>query len=334
MYQQNHYGRPLLAIVSLLVGISAFLPQSARAFAKGADVSWMTEMEYWGKKYYNSSGQQQDLLTILKGYSINAVRLRVWVNPTNGWCNQSDVINKAVRAKNAGMQIMIDFHYSDSWADPGQQNKPSAWSTHGISQLYTDVWQHTHNVMTALQAAGVTPTWVQVGNETNNGMLWEDGRASTHMNQFAGLITSGYNGVKQVFPNAIVVVHISNGYDNSLFRWMFDGLKANGAKYDCIGMSLYPATSNWSTLDSQCLTNMKDMKARYGKSVIISEIGMDWTAASTAKSFIHDIVAKAQSAGALGVFYWEPEAYNGWYNYTLGAFDNSGKPTVALQGFW
>ncbi len=320
-------------ILTLFVILSLFA-RTAFGFVKGADVSWLTQMEASGRKFYNSSGTQQDLFQILKGYSINAIRLRVWVNPSGGWCNQQDVINKAIRAKNAGMQILIDFHYSDSWADPGKQYKPAAWNGHTISQLYTDVWQHTTNVMVALKNAGVTPTWVQVGNETNNGMLWEEGRASTHMNQFAGLITSGYNGVKQNFPNALVVVHISNGYDNSLFRWMFDGLKANGAKYDVIGMSLYPSTSNWSSLNSQCLNNMKDMQARYGKKVMICEIGMDWTAASTCKSFIQDIVAKTNSIGGLGVFYWEPESYNGWQGYTLGAFDNSGKPTVALQGFW
>lgn len=320
------------ALFALFCAAAAFC-RPAHAFVKGADVSWLTQMEASGRKFYNSGGTQQDLFQILKGYGITAIRLRVWVNPSGGWCNQTDVVNKAVRAKNAGMQIMIDFHYSDSWADPGKQYKPAAWSSHGISQLYTDVWQHTTNVMNALKNAGVTPTWVQVGNETNDGMLWEDGRASTHMSQFAGLVTSGYNGVKQVFPSALVIVHISNGYDNSLFRWIFDGLKTYGAKYDVIGMSLYPSTSNWSTLDSQCLSNMQDMKSRYGKQVMICEIGMSWTAASTTKSFIKDIVTKTQSAGGLGVFYWEPEAYNNWQGYTLGAFDNSGKPTVALQGF-
>ncbi len=326
----------LTKLTSLVVAglvVCCGLARNAFGFVKGADIGWLTQMEASGYKFYNVSGTQMDLFQLLKGYGMSAVRLRVWVNPSGGWCNTTDVVNKAVRAKNAGMQVMIDFHYSDSWADPGQQNKPAAWATHGISALYTDVWQHTHDVMVALQNAGVTPAWVQVGNETNDGMLWEDGRASTHMSQFAGLVTSGYNGVKQVFPNAVVIVHLSNGYDNARFRWMFDGLTANGAKYDAIGMSLYPTTSNWQTLDSQCLTNMQDMKSRYGKQVVISEIGMDWTQASTAKSFIQDIVAKAQSAGAIGVFYWEPESYNGWQGYTMGAFDNSGRPTVALDGF-
>ena len=97
-------------------------------FAKGADISWLTEMEASGKKFYNSTGTEQDLITILKGLGMNTIRLRVWVNPANGYNNKADVIAKATRAKAAGMRIMIDFHYSDTWADPGQQTKPAAWA--------------------------------------------------------------------------------------------------------------------------------------------------------------------------------------------------------------
>lgn len=314
------------------------LPSRAADFAKGADVGWLTQMESSGVRFFNAAGAQQDCIQILKDLGMNSIRLRVWVNPSGGWNGQTDVVNKAVRAKNLGMRVMIDFHYSDSWADPGQQTKPAAWSTHGIAQLRTDVANHTTAVLNALKSAGVTPEWVQVGNETNNGMLWNDGRASTSMANFASLITSGYNAVKAVFPSAKVIVHISNGYDNALFRWIFDGLQANGAgsKYDVIGMSLYPTTSNWSTLNSQCLANMNDMVARYGKEVMVVEVGMDVNAASTCKSFLTDIInkTKAVSGGkGIGVLYWEPQCYNAWQGYTKGAFDSNGRPTVALEAF-
>jgi arabinogalactan endo-1,4-beta-galactosidase len=325
-------GPTMLGLASLLFCNQA----NSAVFAKGADVSWVTQMESSGIKFYNSSGVQQDCFQILKGLGFDSIRLRVWVNPSGGWCGQTDVVKKAVRAKNLGFRILIDFHYSDSWADPGKQTKPAAWSSHGISQLYTDVYNHTTGVLNALKSAGVTPEWVQVGNETNNGMLWNDGKASTSMSNFAGLVTSGCNAVKAVFPSAKVIVHISNGYDNSLFRWMFDGLKANGAKYDVIGMSLYPSTSNWSSLDSQCLTNMKDMVSRYGKPVMICEVGMDVNSPSTSKSFLTDIIAKTRSVSGgngLGVFYWEPESYNNWQGYTLGAFGSNGRPTIALDAF-
>jgi len=304
-------------------------------FAKGADVSWLTQMEASGYKFYSSGGTQQDLLQILKDKGVNSIRLRVWVNPSDGWCNKADVIAKATRAKNLGMRVMIDFHYSDSWADPGKQTKPAAWASQDINALKTSVYNHTYDVLSSLATAGITPEWVQIGNETNDGMLWEDGRASKSMANFAALINSGYQAVKAVNNSIKVIVHISNGYDNSLFRWMFDGLKANNASYDIIGMSLYPSTTNWSDLDNQCLTNMNDMVSRYGKPVMIVEVGMDVNSPTICKSFLSDIISKVNLVSGnngLGVFYWEPECYN-WQSYTLGAVDNSGKPTVAMDAF-
>lgn len=190
-------------------------------------------------------------------------------------------------------------------------------------------------MLSTLAANGITPEWVQVGNETNYGMLWEEGRASKWMANFAALINSGYSAVKAVNNNIKVIVHISNGYDNSLFRWMFDGLKANNANYDIIGMSLYPSTTNWSTLNGQCLTNMNDMVSRYGKPVMVVEVGMDVNLPATCKAFLTDIIIKVNSVNGgngLGVFYWEPECYN-WQSYSLGAFDASGKPTAAMDAF-
>ena len=306
------------------------------SFAKGADISWLTEMEAAGKKFYNSSGKETECMQLLKSIGINTIRLRVWVNPAGGYNNKADVIAKAVRAKNLGMRIMIDFHYSDTWSDPGKQTKPAAWATQDISTLKISLANHTTDVLNALKTAGVTPEWVQVGNETNDGMLWPEGKASTNMANFAQLINAGYDAVKSVFPSSKVIVHISNGYDNSLFRWMFDGLKTNGAKWDVIGMSLYPSTANWSTLNAQCLANMNDMVARYGKEVMIVEVGMSWDQSAACKSFLDDLITKTVSltgSKGLGILYWEPEAYNNWQGYTLGAFDNSGKPTNALNAF-
>lgn len=318
-----------------LLGSLLFSAASAADFARGADVSWLTQMEASGRLFFNSSGEQQDCLQVLKETGIDSIRLRVWVNPAGGWNGLTDVVNKAVRAKNLGLRVMIDFHYSDSWADPGQQTKPSAWSAHGIVQLNTDVAEHTAGILNALKAAGVTPEWVQVGNETNDGMLWNEGRASSGMANFAGLVTSGYDAVKAVFPDAKVIVHISNGYNNTLFRWMFDGLTANGAKFDVIGMSLYPTSGNWPALTSQCLANVNDMVARYGKEVMICEVGMDVNAAVACKAFLTELIAQTQAVAGgkgLGVFYWEPESYN-WQGYSLGAFGGNGRPTVALEAF-
>ncbi|HEX5151815.1 MAG TPA: glycosyl hydrolase 53 family protein [Parafilimonas sp.] len=305
-------------------------------FAKGADISWLTEMEASGYTFYNRDGIEKDCYQVMKDLGMNAVRLRAWVNPADGWCNTKDVVAKAKRAKAAGMRIIIDFHYSDWWADPGKQNKPAAWNALNFNDLKNAVADYTEHVMDTLKTNGIVPSWVQVGNETNDGMLWEDGRASAGMGNFAALVNAGYDAVKSVSDTVKVIVHISNGYDNNLFRWMFDGLKNNGAKWDVIGMSLYPSSTNWQTLNTQCLANMNDMIARYDKPVMICEAGMPWTDSVACKSFLSDLITKTKSLAhnnGLGVFYWEPESYNNWKGYTLGAFDNNGKPTVALEAF-
>ncbi|GGH06852.1 glycoside hydrolase family 53 protein [Mucilaginibacter phyllosphaerae] len=308
----------------------------AANFAKGADVSWVTEMENSGLKFYNNAGTQQDLLQILKDKGINSIRLRAWVNPASQWSSTADVVAKAVRAKAMGFRIMLDLHYSDTWADPAAQAKPAAWANQDFAALKTSVTNYTIGIMNALKTANIAPEWVQIGNETNNGMLWEDGKASVNMKNYAELVQAGYAAVKSVNSSSKVIVHLSNGFDNTLFRFIFDGLKANGANWDVTGMSLYPTADNWRSLNIQCLANMNDMVTRYGKEVMICEVGMPATEATASKAFLTDIIRKNNSlAGGkgLGVFYWEPEAYNDWQGYKLGAFDATGKPTAAMDAF-
>ncbi len=316
--------------------IPPIIDTSKFSFAKGADISWITEMESSGKKFYDSTNTQKEILSILKGVGMNAVRLRVWVNPFGGWNNKADVLAKAIRAKNLGLRIMIDFHYSDTWADPGNQTKPAAWMSKNISELNLALAAHTTDVLTTLKSAGISPEWVQVGNETNDGMLWPEGKASVNINAFAQLVNAGFDAVKNVFPSAKVIVHIANGWDNGLFRWIFDGLKNNAGKWDVIGLSLYPTPSNWATINAQALANMNDMITRFGKEVMVVEVGMSWDSPNECLYFLNDIILKTKSIAGnkgLGVLYWEPEAYNNWNGYTLGAFDNSGKPTKALNAF-
>lgn len=305
-------------------------------FARGADVSWITEMEAAGRRFYNTAGAEQDGIRLMKQLGMDAVRLRVWVNPVNGWCGKEDLLVKARRAHHLGMRLLLDFHYSDTWADPGQQRLPAAWEGKDLDGLKDAVAAHTTDVLQALRAAGITPEWVQVGNETGNGMLWEAGKASTNMANYAALNNAGYEAVKAVFPETKVIVHVQNGNDNGLFRWLFDGLKANGGKWDVIGMSLYPAPTEWEQRNAQCFGNMRDMIARYGSEVMICEVGMSWDAPGEAKAFLTDLIENVKllpQGKGLGVFYWEPQAYGGWKGYTLGAFDQSGKPTVALDAF-
>jgi arabinogalactan endo-1,4-beta-galactosidase len=347
---KNYYMMKRLYILSILcvLGIFSFAcskdddkkptpPTSyTSTFAKGADVSWVTEMESKGVLFYDKNGVKTECMALMKSLGMNSIRLRVWVNPTDGWNNKTDVLTKAKRAKDLGMRIMIDFHYSDSWADPGKQTKPAAWQNLNFTDLCTAVANHTTEVLTALKNWNITPEWVQVGNETGNGMLWDDGKASTNMAQYASLNNAGYDAVKAVFPTTKVIVHLHGGQDNSLYRWLFDGLKKNNAKWDVIGMSLYPEKDKWQDYNDKCIANVNDMISRYGKEVVICEVGMSWDQAATAKLFLTDLITRAKAINdnkCLGVFYWEPQAYNGWNAYTLGAFDNSGKPTEALDAF-
>ncbi|MDW6019278.1 glycosyl hydrolase 53 family protein [Vibrio plantisponsor] len=323
-----------LAIFSSLVTSSYSL-----AFIKGADISWITQMEDSGYEFYNDWGYRQDVLSILRDHGMNAVRLRIWVNPSDGYYSSlDDVIVKAQWAKDANMDVMIDFHYSDTWADPGNQWKPSQWQQLSFEDLMGQVWSYTRDSLNTLKAAGITPKWIQVGNETNNGMLWNDGMASNNMRNYAWLFNSGRNAAKEVFPDAKVIVHLANCHDNANFRWIFDGLQSNSAWWDVIGASSYPKNATgltWQEANNQCLSNLNDMVERYGTEVMITEIGVPWDDPQ-AKTIIADMIQKVRSIKqdkGIGIFYWEPQAYS-WQGYTLGAWDpNTRQPTQALDAF-
>jgi arabinogalactan endo-1,4-beta-galactosidase len=310
-------------------------------FAKGADVGWITEMEAAGRPFFNKDGKQEDLFVILKEQGMDSVRLRVWVDPADGYNGLKDVLAKARRVKDAGMRLMIDFHYSDNWADPAKQFKPAAWENYSVDQLAAAVADHTRATLTALRDAGIAPEWVQVGNETTNGMLWPEGRASAAggagAKNYARFVASGYDAVKQVFPEALVIVHVDNCHDDKQFRWNFDGLKANGGKFDMIGASAYPTTAkkmSWQAATAACLKTMNDVSARYGKPVMLSEVGAPWNHPQ-GKAIIADLIAKVRAVKndkGVGVFYWEPEGYD-WKGYPMGAFDKGGKPTAMMDAF-
>ncbi len=325
-------GLPVITLFLLLL----FLPQKAKAqFANGADIGWLSQMQNSGYVFKDNSGVQKNCMEILKEKGINALRFRVWVNPTGGYCNKQDVAHMAYIADTMGFNILIDFHLSDTWADPGHQTKPAAWTNDSFAQLQTDVYNHVYSVLDTLKSIGVTPKWVQIGNEVGNGMLWPDGKAPANMSNFAKLITSGYNAVKAVDSTIQVIVHLEDGHKDSMFRQIFDGLKTYGAKWDIIGMSVYPYWANlsWQVDDSLALITMKDMIARYNTKVMVCEAGYLYNQPVQANQYLLDLIAKTKSVGGLGVFYWEPESYN-WQNYQLGAWDPLTKePTAALDAF-
>jgi arabinogalactan endo-1,4-beta-galactosidase len=303
-------------------------------FARGADVGWVSAEEAAGHQFLDTAGVVTDPFALLQSRGANAIRLRVWVDPVDGWNGLADVLAKARRAAAAGQRIMIDFHYSDTWADPAHQTKPGAWEAHNYEALKADVYTHTRDVLTALKQAGIPVEWVQVGNEINSGMLWPEG-GYQHFDQLAGLINSGYAASREVYPAAQVVLHLANGHDGAVFRWFFDGVKAAGAKWDVIGLSHYPPANDWLRYNQQIGATMADMVSRYGKPVIVAEVGMDWQKAATAHAMISDLIARIAQQGEYGrgVFYWEPLAWPGWQGYTMGALDRSGRLTEALDAY-
>jgi arabinogalactan endo-1,4-beta-galactosidase len=316
-------------------------PTPAYNFAKGADVGWLSQMEATGYRFYDADGTEKNCLQLLKDRGMNTIRLRVFVNPSNdrinGHCSKDETVAMAVRAKNLGMRVMINFHYSDTWADPGHQNKPAAWASHSFTTLLSDVYNHTFEVLTALKTAGVTPEWVQIGNEIPGGMLWPEGN-STNFGQLAQLLNKGYDATKAIDPSIKVVVHIDQGNNNSRFRWFFDNARNNNVRYDVIGLSYYPywLNSDYTMTIADLQNNLNDMVSRYNKEVMVVEVGGDFTLVQNTKDMLTatiNAVRNVPNQKGLGVIYWEPEGEKTWSGYQLNCWQTNGKPSLALDAF-
>jgi arabinogalactan endo-1,4-beta-galactosidase len=301
----------------------------------------MTEMEAQGYTWQDNDGNPTELMPLLAAYDLEAVRLRVWVDPdnspANGWCDIQDVVTKAQLADAEGLDIMICIHYSDHWADPGQQNKPTAWTNFTVAELETAVAGHATDILNALAAVNITPRWVQIGNETNDGMLWQTGRASAGgFANYASFVNAGTTAVKTFNPTIKTILHLANGNDQSLYNWNIGGLINNGLNMndiDIIGMSLYPEADNWKTLVDQTHDNMLNIQNTYNKDAMVVEIGFNNSRPDITYQFIVYMIEKTRQAQGLGVFYWEPIAYSPFTSYGKGAWDDDGSPSVAMDAF-
>lgn len=350
-------------------------------FMKGADISMLAELEAAGVRFSDSNGVQKDLLLILRDNGINWIRLRLWHTPRNaedvvgggktlsrkgdpvggGSNDLATTVALAKRAKALGLQVLLDFHYSDFWADPEKQTKPAAWrNLHGAA-LEAAVYQYTRDSLAALRQAGAYPDMVQIGNELNGGMLWPDGKTWKEKPEeeiggpagFAALLAQGIRAVRESDvagqPRALVAVHLANGASNDLYRRVFDDLSERNLDYDLIGLSFYPY---WHGSIEDLRANMDDISARYGKQVAVLETAYAYTTAdgdsypnlfSAANqksggykasvqgqaSLVRDVIdAVAQVPGerGRGVFYWEPAWIPargvGWRTGEGNAWDN------------
>lgn len=335
--------------------VDPYIPAPVGSYAKGADLSWLTEQEDDGVLFYDSLGQTCECMRLMRDHGMNSVRLRVWVNHSTGWCNLPDVIVKAKRAAELKLRIMIDFHYSDFFADPGRQDIPADWQDYDITQMKQAVTNHTTEVLTALKNEGITPEWIQVGNETRNGMLWplaqlwdENGDTPNGWKNYATLTTAGYNACKAIFPEASVIVHIDNAYLNN--NWFFRKLKYYGGKWDMIGLSHYPMMKQWSGKDWEemnelAVANIKLLHGEFDCPVMVVEIGTLSYQETQATAVIDDFRQRVDTLDYMkGIFYWEPQVYNswrpaeyitlGWGAYNMGAFNKNGHPNNALKALW
>ena len=314
--------------------------ETERRFVTGADVSWLTQLEKEGRKFYTRSGEEKECMRLLRDdCGVRAIRLRVWLDLADGWNGTDDVLLKSRRARDLGLDLMIDFHFRDTWADPGQQDVPPQWASLDIDGLREAVAMHVTDLLGRLKAEGIAPKWVQIGNETSQGMLFESGKMKDQdAGEFPRYLNAGYDAVKAISPETKVIVHLPNGHDSGLYRWFFDLVNKNGGKYDIIGMSLYPESDTWpvQTLEEQvdkCMANINDMKARYGKEVMLCEIGFHYTRGTEAYRVIRRIIDERDFETLNGIFYWEPEApahYNGGYD--KGCVEN-GRFNDALKAF-
>ena len=332
---------------------------------RGADLSSLPRSEELGAKYYDDNGVQGDALQILQDHGVNAIRLRVWVNPANGCNHASGVARFAQRVKSRGLKLLIDLHYSDTWADPEHQAKPAAWADHGFSQLQADVFEHTRGVLNQLKALDLLPDMVQIGNEINPGMLLPDG-STGNWNNLSALLKQGYEAIKTCSPSIQVMLHIANAGDQPAARKWFGEASAHAVNWDVTGLSYY---SFWHGSMQSMTNTVKELAAQYAKPVVIAETAYPFTLLENdeEQNSIHAlsqltpgypatpagqadnlraVVQAARLGGALGFFYWEPTwtavKGNGWdpTNPNSGCqwenqalFDFIGKALPAMQVF-
>ena len=203
--------------------------------------------------------------------------------------------------------------------------------------MLDDVYNHTWEVLDTLKKAGVTPSWVQIGNEIIGGMLWPDGSTS-NWTQLGKLLNKGYDAARSVDSTIKVVVHVDQGNDNARCRYFFDNARTQGVKYDIIGLSYYPfwLGTDYTTTINNLASNMNDMVSRYGKEVMVVEVGGDYTQVQNTYNMLVAVIQKVKAVPngkGLGVIYWEPEGEKSWSGYQLSCWGADGKPTAALNAF-
>ena len=365
-----------MKIRTLFLSILAFaaIEGNAQKYV-GGDISLLTKYEEHGAKFMESNGTViPDMLTFFKQNGWNAMRVRLFVDPSKasathqgeGVCQDLDyVIKLGKRIKAAGFAFMLDFHYSDTWTDPGQHSTPSAWTATTADGLAQTLYDYTKDCLNQLIAAGATPDFIQPGNEITYGMLWPTGHcypdggnfgAGTFAN-FSKYLNAGIQACREVCPQAKIVIQTELSKSQNVTNF-YNTLKSYTNDYDVIGLSYYPHYhGTLATLEN----TIKTLESTYtDKKIQIVETGYyhkwypdnatykistfpNWPATDAGqKQFTQDLIAMLNNHSSVdGLYWWFPEANeygldwntqrvtDNWYN--AGLFDNeTGRAMSAL----
>jgi len=332
LFPGDHEIHTIPADVELLSPGAEQLPATTKPIDRmiGADISFLPEIESGagrfsrGPRRFTEDGDPVDAIELLKRHGFNYIRLRIFVNPENpkgyapevGYCGLDSTMSMARRIKAAGLKLLLDFHYSDYWADPQQQNKPLAWAGLEYPALRDTLRSYTASVLRSLEAQGTLPDMVQIGNEINHGLLWPEGHIG-NLDQLAGLLSAGVEGVAAVSPSVPVMMHIALGGQNDEARFWLDNMLARGVRFDVIGLSYYP---RWHGTLEDLSGNLRDLVTRYHKPVNVVEY-------SDFKRPVHEVVFGLPDDLGKGAAIWEPL---GWRS---GLFDREGGATGLMKVF-
>lgn len=335
----------------------------------GGDISMLTKYEDAGVVYKDKNGNTVQPLVFFKEEGMNAMRVRLFVDPSKdndkAVCQDIDYV-KALgkRIKDNGMKFMLDFHYSDTWADPGKQWTPDAWKTLSDDDLATKVYDYTKDCLQQLKDAGATPDFIQTGNEISYGMLWgteaavgsnDTNRCYTNSsdanwNRFFHLLQQAGKACREICPDAKIILHSERVAKTNVLTDFFDRMKTSAIDYDIIGLSYYPAYhGDIATLENaiKALENKN-----YGKDIMIVETGYSyaWELGGTTfdytdtypyteegqRQFTADLITMLNKHNSIkGLFWWWPEdngnknVTDNWWNAALYNH-NTGKPYAAF----
>lgn len=342
-------------------------PEWPAGFLVGGDISALARIEQGGA-VFRDDGATMDAIAALTANGANAFRLRLFVDPSGEEVQVNDLpytIALAQRVVAAGATLILDFHYSDTWADPGRQTTPAAWDALGIDALEDTVEAYTADVIAQLKDAGALPDIVQIGNEIDAGLLWPLGRIGGSYDQpenferFGRLLKAGIRGVASALApgdDVRIMLQYSQGASTGGTRWFFDRVAEQGVAYDIIGLSYYPW---WHGTLSNLTINLHDVAARYAKDVMVVELNYPWRSGWTPEGaranwqawpltpsgqmdFLRDVidaVASTPNERGLGVVWWYPEAVLVpdlfvWGGGALALFDGDGEtlPAAAALG--